>query len=89
MDTKKEKKMARINSKRDVVNYATVLGYAVAKQKMNRSSVDGLIESYVDRPGFYQSERPELIETGIAIVDNFVKNNNSKNTNKNQRTQKC
>lgn len=70
--------MARHNHKRDVLNYATVLGYAVAKQKMNRSAVDGLIESYVDRPGFYQSERPELIEAGIAIVDNIVKNTHSK-----------
>lgn len=67
--------MALINHKRDVINYARVLGYAVAKQKLNRSAVDGLIESYVDRPGFYQSERPELIEIGINTVDSFVKNN--------------
>ena len=78
MDTKKEKKMARTNNKRDVVNYATVLGYAVSRQKMNRSSIEGLIESYVDRPGFHQSERPELIETGIITVDNIVKNTYSK-----------
>lgn len=70
--------MALNNHKRDVVNYATVLGYAVAKQKMNRSAVEGLIESYVDRPGFYQSERPELIEAGISTVDDIVKNTHSK-----------
>lgn len=70
--------MALNNHKRDVVNYATILGYAVAKQKMNRSSIEGLIESYVDRPGFYQSERPELIEVGIATVNNVVKNTHSK-----------
>lgn len=70
--------MALNNHKRDVVNYATVLGYAVAKQKMNRSAVEGLIESYVDRPGFYQSERPELIEAGIAAVDNIVNNTHFK-----------
>ena len=65
--------MALPNHKRDVINYARVLGYAVAKQKLNRSAVDGLIESYVDRPGFYQSEKPELIEEGIKSVELTVK----------------
>jgi len=66
------------NHKHDVVNYAEVLGYAVTKLKMNRSSIEGLIESYVARPGFYQNERLELIEAGIVTVDNIVKNTYSK-----------
>lgn len=65
--------MALTNHKRDVVNYAKELGHAVSDRKLNRSAVDGLIESYVDHPRFYKSERPELIELGITTVDKVYK----------------